>query len=876
MRDWAKLLPMALKTTFLKDYRPPDYSISKVDLTFDFQEDRVKVHSSLKIFRTESGREKGRPPLILHGEKLKLLELRIDGEIPETNAYGLKEDTLHLYHPKESFTLNTKVELFPQENKALYGLFESKGIFCTQNEPEGFRRITYFIDRPDVMSRYTTKIIAGTHLPTLLSNGNLVEKGKVGGCHYVLWEDPFPKPSYLFALVAGDLGVLKDQYTTKSGRVIDCRIYAHKGLESKCRHAMNSLKKAMRWDEETFGLECDLDTYMIVAIDAFNMGAMENKGLNIFNSSVICADKKTATDTNFLTIESVVAHEYFHNWTGNRVTCRDWFQLTLKEGLTIYRDQEFSSDLNERLVERIRQVSFLKSVQFAEDNGPTAHPIRPASYIEINNFYTATVYQKGAEVVRMLAALLGKEGFRSGMDRYFELFDGQAVTTQDFLKAMSEANGEIDLSLFERWYHQVGTPTLHLSGEYLEEDQTFTLEVTQDSPLHCPLKIGLLDQTGEEIPLSLEKDSRLLKGGVLSIQKEKETFVFRHVSRRPVLSANRDYSAPVKIDYAFTDNDLALKMEKDPNEFNRYEAAQLLAQRAIFNFLDNGENTATFFVQTFGALCKGSCSRGVRAELMALPTESLCHQERNPIPFQGIHKARMALMKRLGQTHKDLLMDLYRENEPPTPYSLDEVSVGKRALRIRCLELLASTGEDWAIDLCREHFSKATNMTDELAPLMILQSLGHLERKALSKTFFSKWKGHPLVMQKWLASEAGAPVSTLFERLGELEETSVYDPTVPNLVMALWRTFAKNFVCFHREDGEGYRLMADRVLKHDPLNPQMAARLALSFTDFNKLPSEQKESMQTQLLRLKKVSTLSKNVRETVEKILSQGEEIVR
>ena len=532
---------------YLKDYQKPHYGITQVDLVFDLHDTRTRVRSKLEIRRLA---ESGAPPLVLNGEKLKLIRLRLDGREVDKKEYELTSETLTIGQVPAEFVLETEVEIDPVANKSLNGLYKSGTIFCTQNEPEGMRRITYFIDRPDVMAKYTTEIIADkAQYPVLLSNGNPIAQGDLeDGRHWARWSDPFPKPCYLFALVAGDLDLLQDHYTTQSGRKIDCRIYCDKGNVPRSRHAMRSLKKAMRWDEETFGLEYDLDIYMIVAVDSFNMGAMENKGLNIFNSSCVLADDKSSTDDDLLSIESIVGHEYFHNWTGNRVTCRDWFQLTLKEGLTVFRDQEFSSDLNSRAVQRIQDVAQLKSAQFSEDAGPMAHPIQPQQYMEINNFYTATVYEKGAEVIRMLHTFLGKEGFRRGIDRYFELFDGQAVTTEDFLRAMSEANGNYDISQFKRWYFQAGTPEIKVSGVYHADKQVYHLEIEQNCPptpgqkdklpFHFPLKFGLLDNQGKE--MAVGKD-------VLNMTQARESFNFEGIKTRPIPSLNRHFSAPIKV-----------------------------------------------------------------------------------------------------------------------------------------------------------------------------------------------------------------------------------------------------------------------------------------------------------------------------------------
>ncbi len=881
----------APKTIFLKDYQKPNYTISQVDLVFDLHDTQTRVSSTLQISRVE---KENKTPLVLNGEELKLIDLRVDGRELSENEYHLGEDCLQISQVPESFTLEIEVEINPTANKALDGLYKSGDIFCTQNEPEGFRRITYFIDRPDIMAKYTTKIIADkTQYPVLLSNGNPTEKGELDdGRHWVCWEDPFPKPSYLYALVAGDLGFIQDSYTTQSGRVIDCRIYCDKGNESKCHHAMESLKKSMRWDEETFGLEYDLDIYMIVAVDSFNMGAMENKGLNIFNSVFVLANEKTATDSNFLGIESVVGHEYFHNWTGNRVTCRDWFQLTLKEGLTVFRDQEFSSDLNSRTVQRIQDVAGLRSVQFMEDAGPTAHPIKPSQYMEINNFYTATVYEKGAEVIRMVRTFLGKEGFRKGIDRYFELFDGQAVTTEDFLKAMSEANDNYDLSQFERWYHQAGTPEVNIKYSYDGASKTFQLDIEQRCPatpdledklpFHFPLGIGLLDQKGEEIELDLKETKSLqtdLDRGFLHIRNQRETFVFDNVEQEPVLSVNRGFAAPIKIEAPYRVKELAFILANDSDEFNRYEAAQTLASRVIAAGLEEVEkgkkveelSLDPVYVEAYGKLLEDqSLDPALKAMILSIPGEGILHQSHDPIDFQAIHEVREAVITSLAKSYRELLTGIYEANRLGEKYALDPVSIGKRSLRNCCLSYLTKIGDASVIDLGKRHFYEASNMTDEMAALSILQQIDCPERVEVSKAFFEKWRHETLVMQKWLSAEASSSVPGVFERIMELESSEVYDKTVPNLVRSIWGAFARNFIYFHHESGQGYKLMADKIVELDKLNPQIASRLASSFRLFKKLQPAQRERMQEELMQIKEIPHLSKNVYEIIFKTLDQ------
>ena len=864
---------------YLKDYQKPSYGVTQVDLVFDLHDTRTRVRSKLQVRRLA---ESGTPPLVLNGEKLKLIRLSLDGREVDKTEYELTSETLTIRQVPAEFILEAEVEIDPAANQSLNGLYKSGTIFCTQNEPEGMRRITYFIDRPDVMAKYTTEIIADkAQYPVLLSNGNPIAQGDLeDGRHWARWSDPFPKPCYLFALVAGDLDLLQDHYTTQSGRKIDCRIYCDKGNIPLCGHAMRSLKKAMRWDEETFGLEYDLDIYMIVAVDSFNMGAMENKGLNIFNSSCVLADDKSATDNDLLQIESIVGHEYFHNWTGNRVTCRDWFQLTLKEGLTVFRDQEFSSDLNSRAVQRIQDVAQLKSAQFSEDAGPMAHPIQPQQYMEINNFYTATVYEKGAEVIRMLHTFLGKEGFRRGIDRYFELFDGQAVTTEDFLRAMSEANGNYDISQFKRWYFQAGTPEIKVSGNYDAKAQTYRLEIEQSCPptpsqkdklpFHFPLKFGLLNGEGKEIATG--KD-------VLNITQTKETFSFEGIKTRPMPSLNRHFSAPVKVHAPYSEEELALLWQYDSDSFNRYEAGQTLGLQTLKGSLDAVEHgrepNANSYIQTYGKLLEdASLDPALKAMALIVPAENIVHQHCDPINFQAIHETRKNLIRSLVESHRHAFIKTYRDNQTQgQSYSLDPISVGKRSLANLCLHYLATatSNDEEILSLCREHFESANNMTDESAALRAVEQGDTRTRSEISRAFFEKWRDNTLVVQKWLYNEANSPIEGAFERVQHLEKLDVYDVAVPNLVRSVWGGFIHNYTHFHHPSGQGYQMMTDKIIEIDRFNPQMASALARSFRLFKKLPPGQKDSMREQLTRIQETPKLSKNTYEIVSKTLEDG-----
>ncbi|MFT6070912.1 MAG: aminopeptidase N [Bacteriovoracaceae bacterium] len=874
------------QTIYLKDYKKPDFTITEIYLEFDLHDTATKVLSKMKVEATGSAASS---PLVLNGEQLVFKSAKIDGVLLKKERMEFTDDLLTIKDVPEKFTLEIENEINPEANKALDGLYKSGSIFCTQNEPEGFRRITYYIDRPDVMAKFTTKVIADKKLyPTLLSNGNPLERGDLeDGKHFVVWEDPFPKPSYLYALVAGDLGLVESSYTTMKNREILLQIFCDKGNEDKCGHAMESLKKSMKWDEDTYGLEYDLDIYMIVAVDSFNMGAMENKGLNIFNSAYVLAKPETATDDNFLGIEGVVGHEYFHNWTGNRITCRDWFQLTLKEGLTVYRDQEFSSDMNSHAVKRIQDVDILRNHQFREDAGPTAHPIKPPSYMEINNFYTSTIYDKGAEVIRMIETFLGKEGFRKGMDKYFELFDGQAVTTEDFIHSMSIANDNYDFEQFKTWYKQAGTPVIDVKWDYNKEDKTYSLSITQScpptpeqdkkSPYHFPLRLALLSREGVEIELQLEnkEGQPQIDQGILHITKETEKFNFKNVESDPVLSINRGFSAPIKVKTPYHESDLIFLLGNDTDEFNRYEAAQVMASRLVsHNLKEKHAGKELVLDQDYKDAWKkvledSSIDDSIKAEILSLPSESILQQGHNPIDYLGLHEVRRWVKGELASHSKDLLLETYNKLKTPREYKLDPASIGERDLKNSCLGYLVTLDTKDVHELCYEQFSKATNMTDEISALgCLINCTTDLKEKAVNE-FFEKWKHETLVMQKWLGVQGSCRFDDTLERVMELENSSVYDKTVPNLVRSLLGAFARNAVQFHRKDGKGYEYVAKKILEIDKINPQMASGLAGVFRDYSRLNKEAKELMKTQLQALSEVEGLSKNTFEIVSKILN-------
>lgn len=859
------------KVIKLSEYQKPDYLVETIDLVVHLDNTKTLVQSKMTMKKTSAHNN----PLVLNGEELVLKSVKINGVATTDYAHNTENHTLTIPGMGNEFTLEIENEINPEANKTLDGLYKSGTIFCTQNEPEGFRRITFYVDRPDNMAKFTTKIIADKKLyPVLLSNGNPIARGELeGGKHFVTWEDPFKKPAYLYALVAGDLGLVKDTFTTKSGRKVALEIYCDKGNESKCHHAMESLKKSMKWDEDRFGLEYDLDIYMIVAVDAFNMGAMENKGLNIFNSAYVLADEKSATDTNFYGIESVIGHEYFHNWTGNRITCRDWFQLTLKEGLTVFRDQEFSADMNSRSVERIQSVMGLRSAQFAEDAGPTSHPIKPETYMEINNFYTATVYEKGAEVIRMIQTLLGVDGFRKGMDKYFELFDGQAVRTEDFIHAMSVANNNFDFSQFKNWYSQNGTPLLSATSKYDEATKRFTLTLTQTLPenapkgakhYHMPVRVGLIDKNGKDLVTK-----------VLELKEASAEFVFENIAEKPIASINREFSAPVKLTTDLSFDEHLFLMAHDSDSFNRFEAAQVVATKLILDLIEDAKAKRTLelnskYVEAFGKiLADSSIDEAFKALSMTIPAEGILHQEQKEIHYPETEAARTFVKKTLATAHQDQLVKLYKSVDQKGEYKLDPKSMGQRDLKNRCLELLSYVEGNQYQSLAFDHFKMASNMTDEIGALGVLVNSESAHKEEALKAFYDKWKHETLVMQKWLTVQATASQDSTYETILKLEKDAVYDRTIPNLVRALLGQFvANNKVQFNHPSGRGYKLVAERLLELDKLNPQVASRLASGFKDFKRTPKALQDLMRPELERIIKTDGLSKNVYEIVSKIL--------
>ena len=872
------------------DYRQPDYWIDEVDLHFDLGEDETWVNASLAV-RVNERLSGDAPPLVLHGEALELVGVRVDGRVLGPSEYLADEKSLTLQNVPRRFRLETRVRIRPQENTALSGLYQSGALFCTQCEAMGFRRITYFLDRPDVMALFTTTIDADRErYPVLLSNGNRIEETDLGdGRHRVRWQDPHRKPSYLFALVAGDLRCHSGEFRTLSGRNVRLEIWVEPENLDRCEHALRSLQKAMAWDEERFGLEYDLDVYMIVAVNDFNMGAMENKGLNIFNSKYVLARPETATDDEYEAIEGVIAHEYFHNWTGNRVTCRDWFQLTLKEGLTVYRDQEFSADMTSRSIKRIDDVKRLRLAQFSEDAGPMAHPIRPESYISMDNFYTATVYEKGAEVIRMIDTLVSSQGFRRGMDLYFERHDGQAVTCDDFRAAMADAN-DFDLDLFEGWYRQAGTPLVAASGAWDAESRTYSLTLTQSAPegpaeaageeaawapLHIPVRVGLLGRDGRDLPLRLvgEEAGREQDDRVLELVEAERRFTFVEVPERPVPSILRNFSAPVKLRCQRSRDELAFLMAHDSDAYNRWEAGQELAKELLLELTQSAEAGEPLaldrdFSDSFGRVLEDPELNGsLKAQALTLPGERVLGQELEVIAVDAIHEAREFMRGALAEAHRGTLEETYAAGAASAGHAIDQASIARRRLRNTALAYLSALGGP-AVARLVEQFEVADNMTDSYAALALLADSEAPEREAALETFHARWRNDPLVLDKWFSVQAASKREDTAQRVVALAEHPDFSLRNPNRARSLLSVFsAGNQVRFHGADGAGYRFLADMVLALDS-NPQLAARMASSFNSWKRFDSTRSSRMQAELERIAGHKPLSDDVFEIVSRAL--------
>ena len=876
--------------TFLKDYQPPAYRTEEAELAFDLRDGATTVRSKLRIRRTAEAPADA--PLTLDGKALELLAVRLDGEALGGNEYRVDDESLTLRAPPAEFELEIETRIRPQDNSSLLGLYKSQTMYCTQCEAQGFRKITYYQDRPDVLAKFTTTITADAErFPVLLSNGNLVADDEGGERRTVTWQDPFPKPSYLFALVAGDLACLTDHFTTRSGRRVALRIYSEPHNIGQCEYAMGAVQRAMRWDEETFGREYDLDIFMIVAVEDFNAGAMENKGLNIFNTACVLASPDTATDAAYERVEAVIAHEYFHNWSGNRVTCRDWFQLSLKEGFTVFRDAAFTSDMHSRTVKRIEDVSLLRAVQFAEDSGPMAHAVRPDSYIEISNFYTPTVYEKGAEVVGMAERLVGREGFRKGCDLYFDRHDGQAVTTEDFVAAMEDANG-VDLGQFRRWYAQAGTPVLTVGTEW--QDGAFRIQVEQScpatpgqpekAPFHIPVLMGLLDAEGRELPVS---DLRVTGGDaaievrgaslLMHVREPTMTLQVHGLAAEPAVSFLRGFSAPVRVRYPRSSEALALLARHDRDGFARWDAMQSLLLDEL-DRLGGGAEVSEGVLSLFRALIDDAAQAldaetgSMLREMLLLPSEAYLFEQVESINVETIIAARDRLLETLARELAPCWRQLYEGNAAQGPYQPDALGMARRGLNNLALSYLTHSGARDVDQLLQAHLDAADNLTDRLAALrQIADRPAYPNRVEVLDGFYQRWQQESLVVNQWFGIQASA-LCTDVAAVRKLEDHPGFDPNNPNKLRSLYGAFARqNSRNFHAADGAGYEFLTDVIAGLEAKNPQMAARLLTPLTQWRKFDVARQQLMKAGLERLEAKAGLSKDVFEVVSKSLGRG-----
>ncbi|HGS4905267.1 TPA: aminopeptidase N [Vibrio parahaemolyticus] len=868
-------MSQAPQAKYRKDYQAPSHTITDIDLTFDLYDNDTIVTALSKVV------QKGESTTLeLDGEGLELRSVKVNGE--DWAHHEVKEASLVLSDLPAEFELEIITKIDPEANTALEGLYKSGGAFCTQCEAEGFRRITYYLDRPDVLAKYTTKVIADkATYPYLLSNGNRIAQGEAENSrHWVQWQDPHPKPAYLFALVAGDFDVLRDKYTTMSGRNVDLEIFVDKGNLDRAGHAMTSLINSMKWDEERFGLEYDLDIYMIVAVDFFNMGAMENKGLNIFNSKFVLANDQTATDRDYLGIEAVIGHEYFHNWTGNRVTCRDWFQLSLKEGLTVFRDQEFSSDLGSRAVNRIDNVRIIRGPQFAEDASPMSHPIRPDKVIEMNNFYTLTVYEKGSEVIRMYHTLLGEEGFQKGMKLYFERHDGTAATCEDFVSAMEDATG-VELKQFRLWYSQSGTPTLRVNSEYNAEAKTYALtveqftEATQDQAdkqaLHIPFDIELYDSKGQVIPLIINGES---VHNVLDIKQDKQTFVFENVAEQPVPSLLREFSAPVKLEYDYSDAELIFLMKHATNDFARWDASQMLLAKYIRQNVTNVQTGSEVqlsedLIDAFrGVLLDENLEPAFIAQVFSLPSINEITGWYKQIDVDAVDTVLNNITVSLSAALEDELSATYHTLKQ-AEYTIDHAAIGKRALRNQCLQFLAHT--DKGNTLVKAQYEAANNMTDTIAAMSAANSAQLECREELMADYSDKWKHDGLVMDKWFALQGTNPAEDALEKVKATMNHEAFSLKNPNRTRSLIGSFlAANPVRFHEKSGSGYQFAGEILRQLNDSNPQVASRMIDPLLKFRKYDEARQAMIRAELEKLKAMDNLAKDLFEKVTKALDE------
>ena len=875
------------QTIYLKDYTVPDYLIHSVDLNFDLAEDNTRVVSRLTLSRNPAS-QTGDAALILAGENLGLISVVLNDDNQLTDQHYLQTpDSLIIHEVPQhrSFVLTIENTINPKANTALEGLYLSNGMLCTQCEAEGFRKITYFLDRPDVMAQFTTTLMGDKdRYPVLLSNGNKIAQGDLAdNRHWVTWEDPFNKPCYLFALVAGQLDCIEDSFTTLSDRTINLQIFVEKHDLDKCAHAMQSLKNAMLWDEQVYGREYDLDLYMIVAVGHFNMGAMENKGLNVFNTKFVLARPDTATDSDYEHIEGVIGHEYFHNWTGNRITCRDWFQLSLKEGFTVFRDQEFTGDRTSKAVKRIEDVINLRTRQFAEDAGPLAHPIRPNAYIEINNFYTLTVYEKGAEVVRMIHTLLGAEGFRKGSDLYFERHDGQAVTCDDFVKAMEAAN-TVDLTQFRRWYEQAGTPVLTVQQAYDPAAQTLTLTLNQHcpstpgqavkEPLHIPVTVGLINKDGSIAACKLQHGTT--DEVILQLTQAEQSFTFENLKEQPVVSLLRGFSAPVKLVMARSLEELAFLLSYDRDTFNRWEAGQQLAGQIIAGLIEDVQNDRTLqlnpiIIAAFKQVIEQSWDDlSYFSLLLSLPSETYLAEQMQVVDVVAVHTAREFVLLTLAEQLQAQFKSLYLENHREESGLFDAGAIGRRRIKNTCLAYLGRLGQADSQQWSQQQFATAKNMTDQIAALAVVVNGSHPAKQQCLADFYQQWQNEALVIDKWFALQASSPNPDTFANVQVLMQHPAFDLKNPNRVRALIGAFSQaNPLHFHAANGQGYQFLADQIIALNTLNPQVASRMVSALTSWRRYDPGRQALIKAQLERIMTTEAVSKDVYEVASKSLA-------
>ena len=875
------------QTIYLKDYAPTPFAVEHIHLHFDLHDHKTIVTSLLHI--SKKNQETGNhQDLILHGEELILQSIKINGQEANQTQYCVNENSLTILDAPNQLTLETTVEIHPELNKQLSGLYLSNKNFCTQCEPEGFRRITYFYDRPDVLTHFTTTISADkTKYPALLANGNLIQTRDLSdNRHWVKWEDPSLKPCYLFALVAGDFDLIEDNFTTKNGDKVDLRFYLEKGYGERAHYAMDSLKRSMKWDEDTFKCIYDLNNYMVVAVSDFNMGAMENKGLNIFNTKYVLADQKTATDFDFMNIERVIAHEYFHNWSGNRVTCRDWFQITLKEGLTVLREQLFCEDMTGYARVRIQSANTIRTSQFAQDAGPMSHPIRPEEYIEINNFYTVTVYEKGSEVIRMVRTFLGNESFKKAMNLYFERYDGQAVTTEDFLAAMQDSSG-FDLTQFKRWYKQAGTPVITVHTHYDPILKKLTLQLEQHIPntldlkkwpLMMPIAIGLLDQQGKTLDASstqsdIKKSQDSKNTWILNFHAHQQSFEFNHVEQAPLVSVLRDFSAPVKVIFERSYETLITLMEHDTDPFAKWDAASQVMTHLILTSTTKNpiifkEPLMQHALNALRSILMSELPDDLKSLMLSLPSERfLLDQSIEPHQVQTIHDTRQLFKKMIAQALHDLMLKIYEKLQTKS-YELNLVSISERDLKNTLLSYLVATDQMATRQLALTQFKNANNLTDKMGALNALNSYESQERQEAMAIYLEEAKEDALMLDKWLTLQASLPGATTLSSIQSIMLSNYFDLMNPNKVRSLLGAFSQNLTCFHQTSGDGYRLLANQVLALDPHNRLTAARLVEPLIRYQKMPAHAKTLMKAQLKRIQQTEGLSKDTYEVVSKAL--------